>query len=168
MKIRTLRDLFDIKLRYAYDCEQKLVKKGLPTMIELASSSELRNALEQHLEQTREHVTRLEKVFAFAGTEVGTKGNDVFDKMAGAAKDNEHVDSPSLRDAALISSGSEVEHYEIALYGSLTAWAQQLGLQDAANLLRQTLQQEKDADAKLTALGESSINREAARERRAA
>jgi ferritin-like metal-binding protein YciE len=168
MKIKTLRDLFEVKLRYAYDCEQKLVKKGLPTMIELASSSELRNALQHHLEQTREHVTRLEEVFAFAGTEAETKGNDVFDKMASAAKDNEDIESPSLRDAALISSGNEVEHYEIALYGSLAAWAQQLGLQDAANLLRQTLQEEKDADAKLTALGESSINPQAAQERRAA
>ena len=92
MKIKSLRDLFEIKLRYAYDCEQKLVKKGLPTMIELASSPELRNALEQHLEQTREHVTRLEEVFAFAGTEADTKGNDVFDKMASAAKDNEDID----------------------------------------------------------------------------
>jgi ferritin-like metal-binding protein YciE len=167
MKIKTLRDLFEIKLRYAYDCEQKLVKKGLPTMIELASSSELRNALEQHLEQTREHVTRLEEVFAFAGTEADTKGNDVFDKMASAAKDNEDIESPSLRDAALISSGNEVEHYEIALYGSLAAWAQQLGLQDAVNLLKQTLQEEKDADAKLTALG-STVNAQAAQERRAA
>ena len=167
MKIKSLRDLFEIKLRYAYDCEQKLVKKGLPTMIELASSSELRNALEQHLEQTREHVTRLEEVFAFAGTEADTKGNDVFDKMASAAKDNEDIESPSLRDAALISSGNEVEHYEIALYGSLAAWAQQLGLQDAANLLKQTLQEEKDADAKLTALG-STVNAQAAQERRAA
>jgi ferritin-like metal-binding protein YciE len=167
MKIKSLRDLFEIKLRYAYDCEQKLVKKGLPTMIELASSSELRSALEQHLEQTREHVTRLEEVFAFAGTEADTKGNDVFDKMAGAAKDNEDIESPSLRDAALISSGNEVEHYEIALYGSLAAWAQQLGLQDAVNLLKQTLQEEKDADAKLTALG-STVNAQAAQERRAA
>jgi ferritin-like metal-binding protein YciE len=167
MKIKSLSDLFEIKLRYAYDCEQKLVKKGLPTMIELASSSELRNALEQHLEQTREHVTRLEEVFAFAGTEADTKGNDVFDKMASAAKDNEDIESPSLRDAALISSGNEVEHYEIALYGSLAAWAQQLGLQDAANLLKQTLQEEKDADAKLTALG-STVNAQAAQERRAA
>ena len=167
MKIKSLSDLFEIKLRYAYDCEQKLVKKGLPTMIELASSSELRNALEQHLEQTREHVTRLEEVFAFAGTEADTKGNDVFDKMASAAKDNEDIESPSLRDAALISSGNEVEHYEIALYGSLAAWAQQLGLQDAVNLLKQTLQEEKDADAKLTALG-STVNAQAAQERRAA
>ncbi len=167
MKIKSLSDLFEIKLRYAYDCEQKLVKKGLPTMIELASSSELRNALEQHLEQTREHVTRLEEVFAFAGTEADTKGNDVFDKMASAAKDNEDIESPSLRDAALLSSGNEVEHYEIALYGSLAAWAQQLGLQDAANLLKQTLQEEKDADAKLTALG-STVNAQAAQERRAA
>jgi ferritin-like metal-binding protein YciE len=106
-------------------------------------------------------------VFAFAGTEADTKGNDVFDKMASAAKDNEDIESPSLRDAALISSGNEVEHYEIALYGSLAAWAQQLGLQDAVNLLKQTLQEEKDADAKLTALG-STVNAQAAQERRAA
>jgi membrane-anchored glycerophosphoryl diester phosphodiesterase (GDPDase) len=85
-KLKTLTDLFAIELRYAYDCEQKLVKKGLPSMIESANSPELRTALENHLEQTRDHVIRLEKDFAALGLEPDTKGNDIIDKITSAAR----------------------------------------------------------------------------------
>ena len=169
MKIESLQDLFEVELRYVYDCEQKLVKKGLPTMIEAASSPELRSALEQHLEETRNQVTRLERVFSTIGAEVKTEGNDVLDELNSCVKDAiGDIDASPLRDAALIVSGNKVEHYEMAAYGSLVSFAQQLGFQDAVGLLEQTLEEEKAADAKLTQLGESVINPRAGQERRAA
>jgi ferritin-like metal-binding protein YciE len=169
MKVQSLRDLFEVELRYAYDCEQKLVKKGLPAMIEAASSPELRSGLEQHLQETRNHVNRLERVFSIVGADPKTESNDIFDKMTSAVKDAiDETKSESLRDAALIVCGNFVEHYEMALYGSLVSFAQQLGFQQAVSMLRETLNEEKAADAKLTELAETKINLSAARERRAA
>ena len=169
MKIESLRQLFEIELRYAYDCEQKLVKKGLPTMIEAASSPQLRSALEQHLEETRNHVRRVEQVFSAIKAEPKTEDNDVLDELTSAAKDLVgDIEAATLKDAALILSGNQVEHYEIAVYGSLVAFAQQLGLQEAVGLLQKTLEEEKAADAKLTQIGETAVNRSAAQERKAA
>jgi len=169
MKVQNFRGLFEVGLRYAYDCEQKLVKKGLPTMIEAASSQELKSALQQHLEETRTHVTRLERVFSIIGAEPKTEDNDVLGEMTSEAKDMaDAIDEPALRDAALIVSGNQVEHYEMATYGSLVAFAQQLGIRDAVSLLEQTLNEEKNADAKLSQIGESTVNPKAAREQRAA
>jgi len=168
MKIKSLQDLFVHKLRHTYDCEQKLVTKGLPDMIEASTSSELRNAFEQHLQETRAHVTRLERVFSIIGAEADTEDNDIFDEMADAAHDMvKATEESSIRDAGLIVSGNIVEHYEMAVYGSLVSFAQQLGFSEAASLLQQTLNEEKAADAKLTAIGEQSINPRAS-ERRAA
>lgn len=169
MKIKDLRDLFESELRYAYDCEQKLVKKGLPTMIENATSPELRNALQQHLNETRSHVARVERVFSIVGAEAKTTDNDVFDELADCVKDSiSDTEESSLRDAALIADGNKVEHYEMAVYGTLVAYAQQLGLQQAAQILQETLNEEKAADAKLTEIGESVVNPRASHERRAA
>jgi ferritin-like metal-binding protein YciE len=166
MKVKTLRELFEIELCYAYDCEQKLVKKGLPEMIENASSQQLRSALQQHLEETRSHVSRLDRVFSVAGLQPNTRGNDVFDKMASAVKDSiSHIENSPLRDAALIVNGNLVEHYEIATYGSLVSFARNLGLQEAASLLEQTLNEEKAADAKLTQIAETVMNAQAASQR---
>jgi ferritin-like metal-binding protein YciE len=168
MKIKSLRELFEVRLRYAYDCEAKLVKKGLPAMIEGASSPDLRNALQHHLQETQTHLARLERVFGALGAEADSKGNDVIDKMMSAAKDSvSDIEESSLRDAALIANGNEVEHYEIALYGSLAAFAKQLNLNEAASSLEETLKEEKAADAKLTELGESMMNTQAARHRAA-
>jgi ferritin-like metal-binding protein YciE len=169
MKTRNLRELFENELRYIYDCEQKLVKKGLPTMIENSTSPELRNALEQHLQETRRHVERLERVFSTLGADAKTETNDIFDEMADTVKDTiGDIDSPALRDAAIVMDGNKVEHYEMAVYGSLVSFAQQLGLQDAAQVLQQTLEEEKAADAKLTEIGESVVNRRATQDLRAA
>ncbi len=169
MKIESLRQLFEVELRYAYDCEQKLVKKGLPTMIEAASSPQLRSALEQHLEETRNHVRRVEQVFSAIQAEPKTEDNDVLDELTSAAKDLiGDIEGAPLKDSALILSGNQVEHYEIAVYGSLVAFAQQLGLQEAVGLLQKTLEEEKAADAKLTQIGETAVNRSAAQERKAA
>jgi ferritin-like metal-binding protein YciE len=167
-KVKSLRELFEVELRYAYDCEQKLVEKGLPTMIEKASSTELRTALERHLAETRNQVIRLQRVFATIGVEPDTKGNDILDKMMSAAKDSaSNIEESSLRDVALIANGNEVEHYEIALYGTLAAFARNLGFQSAVSLLEETLNEEKKADAKLTQIGESVLNPRAARQQTA-
>ena len=163
-KVKSLRELFGIELSYAYDCEKKLVEKGLPEMIENATSRQLRSALEEHLQQTRTHVTRLQRVFSSIGMEPDTKTNEIFDKMASAVKDSKsNIDASPLRDAALIVNGNLVEHYEIATYGSLASFARSLGLQDAVTLLQETLNEEKKADAKLTQLGEQIMNPQAAR-----
>lgn len=170
MKLKSFQDLFESGLRYAYDCEQKLVKKGIPSMIKASSSTELRSALEQHLQETRTHVTRLERVFSLCGVEVETEDNDIIDEMTSAAEDmvSATEDGSTLRDAALIVAGNTVEHYEMAVYGSLVAFAQQLGLNEAAKVLQQTLEEEKAADAKLTQIGETVVNPRATQERRAA
>lgn len=170
MKIKDFQQLFETGLRYAYDCERKLVKKGLPSMIEGSNSRELGEALEQHLQETRNHVTRLERVFNLIGAEPKTEDNDVVDEMMDAAEDmvSATEDASPLRDAALIVAGNEVEHYEMAVYGSLVTFARQLGKNEVVQLLEQTLQEEKAADAKLTEIGERTINPQAAQERRAA
>jgi ferritin-like metal-binding protein YciE len=170
MKIKSFQDLFESGLRYAYDCEQKLVDEGIPSMIKASSSTELRTALEEHLQQTRTHVTRLERVFSLCGADAKTEDNDVIDEIIDAADDmvSATEDGSTLRDAVLIVGGNQVEHYEMAVYGSLVAFAQQLGLSEAADVLQQTLQEEKAADAKLTQIGESVVNPRATQERRAA
>jgi len=169
MTIESLRDLFEFKLCCAYDCEQKLVKKGIPGMIKGASSPELKSALQQHLEETKMHVARLEKVFQTIGAEAETEDDDIIDEMIDGAEDIiSDIDASPLRDAGLIVGGNAVEHYEMATYGSLVAFAQQLGFRDAASLLQQTLEEEKAADAKLTEIGESRINPLAAEEEKAA
>jgi ferritin-like metal-binding protein YciE len=170
MKIRTFQDLFENGLQYALDCEQKLVKKGLPDMIEKCTSPELRNALEQHLQETRDHISRLERIFSIIGVEAKTEDNDIIDKLHSAAKHmvSDTEDGSLLRDAALIVAGNAVEHYEMAVYGSLVAFARQLGRTEVASLLEQTLNEEKAADAKLTAIGENTVNPRATQERRAA
>jgi ferritin-like metal-binding protein YciE len=167
-KVKSLRELFGIELSYAYDCEKKLVEKGLPTMIENATSRELRAALEQHLQETRNQLARLERVFSAIGMQPDTKTNDIFDKITSAVKDSKsNIEDPALRDAALIANGNLVEHYEIATYGTLASFARNLGFQDAAALLQQTLNEEKQADAKLTQIGEQIQNPQAARTARA-
>jgi len=162
--VKSLRELLEIELRYAYDCEQKLVEKGLPSMIENARSPQWRTALQQHLGETRNHVARLERVFGALGVEPDTKGNDILDEVMSAAKDSvSNIEESSVRDAALILNGNLVEHYEIALYGGLVSFARNLGLQAAVGPLEETLNEEKKADAKLTQIAENLMNPRAAR-----
>jgi ferritin-like metal-binding protein YciE len=162
--VKTLRELFEINLRYAYDAEKTLAEKGIPSMIDAASSPELRSALQAHLVETQTHVTRLERVFDALGVKPETKTNDILDKMAAAAKDSTaNIEGSSLRDAALIANGNAVEHYEIALHGTLVSFAKVLGMQNIVGPLQETLEEEKKADAKLTQLAESAMNTRAAR-----
>lgn len=163
-KVKSLRELFEIELQYAYDCERKLAEKGLPAMIEAATSSELRTALQHHLQETRGQIIRLDSVFSIAGIQPKTRDNDIIDKMMSAAKDSAgNIEDTALRDTALIANGNIVEHYEMALYGSLAEFARQLGLQSAVGPLQQTLEEEKKADAKLTQIATSTMNAQAER-----
>ena len=162
MKLETMRDLYVVELEDLYDAENRIVK-NLPKMIEAASSSELRTALTDHLEKTRGHVQRLEQIFQGMGQKA--KG-ETCDGMKGILDEGEHMvkedGSPNVKDAGLIAGAQRVEHYEIAAYGSVRTWAQQLGYENDANLLQQTLDEEKDADKRLTAIAESSVNPTAA------
>ncbi|WOJ91207.1 ferritin-like domain-containing protein [Methylocapsa polymorpha] len=160
--IGTLDDLFVHTLQDIYYAESEIVK-ALPTMIEKATNSRLRSGLEQHLAETRNHVRRVEQVFEMHGVEAKTINcpaiNGIIkeaDEVAG------EVDDKEVLDAALIAAAQAVEHYEISRYGSLIAWAEQLGRSDCASVLRQNLEEEKAADEKLTEIAESKVNLQAA------
>jgi len=158
----TLHDAFLDELRDVYDAEKQLTK-ALPELAEAATSPDLAAAFEDHLEQTKGHVERLERVFA--GLDEKASGKHC-DGIAGIIKEGSNVadeDYDELTmDACLIAAGQRAEHYEIAAYGSLIAWARSMGHADAVDLLQQTLDEEKAADEKLTSLAEGGINEEAA------
>jgi ferritin-like metal-binding protein YciE len=158
----TLHDAFIDELRDTYDAEKQLIK-ALPTIAKAASSSDLRQALEAHLAETETHATRLEQVFASIDETVRGKRCA---GMAGIIEEgssllDEDLDEAAL-DACIIASGQRAEHYEMAAYGTLVAWARAMGHDEAADLLQETLDEEKAADEKLTSLAEGGINQEAA------
>jgi ferritin-like metal-binding protein YciE len=163
MKIETMDDLFLEQIEDLYDAEQRLVK-ALPKMAEASTSAQLRQAFESHLEQTRGHVRRLETIFREIGKDAKA---ETCDAMKGLIEEGEDliddIENTTLRDAGLIAAANRVEHYEIAGYGSAKAFAQKLGLNNAVTLLDQTLQEEKEADRKLTSLAENVINADALR-----
>ncbi len=161
MTLHSLEDLYIEQLRDLYDAEQQLVD-ALPKMRRAANLPELRDAFEHHLEQTREHVQRLEQVFKNLDT--SPKGEKC-QAMKGLIKESEQLmnkkaNAPVL-DAALIASAQRVEHYEIAGYGTLRTWAQQLGRQEDVQLLQEILKEEGETDEKLTQLAETTVNAKA-------
>ena len=158
----TLHDAFIDELRDTYDAEKQLTK-ALPKMARAATSDELKQALESHLEETREQITRLEQVFASLDEKVRGKHCE---GMAGIIDEGKSVleedfDETTM-DACIIASGQRAEHYEMAAYGTLVAWARAMGHEEAADLLQENLDEEKSADEKLSALAEGGINQEAA------
>jgi ferritin-like metal-binding protein YciE len=158
----TLHDAFLDELRDAYDAEKQLIK-ALPKLAKAAASPDLRAAFESHLEETRGQVERLEQVFESLDEKARGKHCD---GIAGIIEEGKNVmeedfDDATM-DACLIAAGQRAEHYEMAAYGTLVAWAEGMGHTEAARLLQQILDQEKAADKKLTALAESGINQEAA------
>jgi ferritin-like metal-binding protein YciE len=161
MKIESMEELFVQQIEDLYDAEKRLVK-ALPKMAEASTSLSLRQAFESHLQQTVGHVSRLEAIFGQLNKDA--KGQTC-DAMKGLVSEGEdmvsHIDESPLRDAGLIAAANRVEHYEIAAYGSARTFAQTLGLGQAATLLEQTLQEEKEADQKLTRLAEQMVNEEA-------
>jgi ferritin-like metal-binding protein YciE len=159
MAAENLQELFVNELRDIYDAEKQLTR-ALPKMAKAAESEELRAAFEEHLEQTRGHVGRLEEVFKLLG--MAARGKPC-EGMKGLIEEGEEVMEEmegTTLDAALIASAQKVEHYEIATYGTLATFAEVLEMQDAKDLLGQTLEEEKEADEKLTAIA-SQINPEA-------
>lgn len=159
---KSLHDMFIDELRDAYDAEKQLTK-ALPKLARAAVSDELRGAFESHLKETQGHVTRLEQVFA--SIEEKPRGKHC-DGIAGIIEEGKNVIEEDIEesaiDACLIAAGQRAEHYEIAAYGSLVAWARAMDHTDAADLLEETLEEEKAADEKLTSLAEGGINEEAA------
>jgi ferritin-like metal-binding protein YciE len=160
--IQNMEDLFVHTLRDIYYAEKQIVK-ALPDMIEKANDRELKQGFETHLNETKNHVTRLERVFKLIGEEA--KGVDC-PAIDGIIKEANNVagevEKARVLDAALIAAAQAVEHYEMSRYGSLIAWAKELGHDDCAALLQQTLDEEKATDKKLTRMAESQVNRKAA------
>lgn len=160
--IKTMDDLFIHQLQDIYYAE-KQIHKALPKMIEKATDAQLMQGLEEHRMETANHITRLEQVFKQHGAEVKAVNCPAIDGILEEADEvaGEVADKQVL-DAAIIAAAQAVEHYEITRYGTLTAWAKQLGRADCAALLQETLDEEHAADGKLSKLAESGINRKAA------
>lgn len=156
-----LKDLFEDQLKDIYWAEKALTK-ALPKMIKNASSLKLKNALMDHLEVTDDQVDRCEEIFASLGKKaIGKKCEAMEGLLKECTSIIESTEPGSVRDAGIICASQKVEHYEIASYGTLLAWAKQLGETKIAGLLEQTLKEEKQADITLSDLAETNINEKA-------
>jgi ferritin-like metal-binding protein YciE len=159
--MKTLNELFEEGLKDIYYAE-KAILKALPKMAKKASSEELAEAFNTHVEETEGQVQRLEQVFELIEAKPKGKKCPAID---GIIEEGEEVmkeaEDDTVRDAGMVAAAQAVEHYEIARYGTLAAWARKLGMDDAAELLEETLEEEKATDEKLTELAESEINIEA-------
>jgi ferritin-like metal-binding protein YciE len=158
----SLREFYVEELKDLYDAESQILE-ALPEMIEAASSPELQHAFKDHLEKSKRHVERLERVLAEAGS---AKGRKKCKGMEGLIEEGEeHLKEqtePAVKDASLIAAAQRVEHYEMAGYGCVRTYAQHLNLSSAVELLEQTLGEEKEADKKLTEIAEREVNIKAA------
>jgi ferritin-like metal-binding protein YciE len=161
--LNNLHDLFVCELRDIYNAENQILS-ALPKMAKAAHNQELKDAFRQHEQQTRTHVQRLEQIFQQLN--VSKKGESC-EGVAGIIGEGEELmwqkADPSVLDAGLICGAQKVEHYEIASYGTLRTWARQLGHQEAARLLEQTLNEEKSTDQTLNRIAEGMVNLQAAR-----
>jgi ferritin-like metal-binding protein YciE len=161
MKEGALKELYIKELRDSYDAE-KQITKALPKMAKKASNSQLRQGFEEHLEQTKNHISRLEQIFEALGE--SPKGESCAGMDGLIEEGSEIMDEdmePEAMDAGLIAAAQRVEHYEIAAYGTLRTYANILGEHEASSLLQETLDEEKETDQKLTSLAEK-INIKAA------
>jgi ferritin-like metal-binding protein YciE len=158
MKTKTLQDVFVDEIKDLYSAENQLVH-ALPKMAKAANSPDLRQAFESHLEETRNHVQRIEQIVSELN--ISAKGKKC-KGMEGLIEEGQEVMQEdfeeSAKDAALIGAAQRVEHYEMAGYGSARTHAETLGYSNAANLLQQTLDEEKEADQKLTKIAETQVN----------
>jgi ferritin-like metal-binding protein YciE len=158
LKLESVEDLFLAELRDLYDAENQLLK-ALPKLAEAATAPALKLAVSQHLEETKGHVARLDRVFR----ELDVKPTgETCQAMKGLVKESEEFiqdkGEPSVRDAGLIGAAQRVEHYEMAGYGTARTLAKRLGFQEIASMLQQTLEEEGEADRKLTAVAENEVN----------
>ena len=159
--METLGDLFEDGLRDIYYAE-KAILKALPKMAKKAGHEELKAAFNEHVQMTNAQVQRLEQVFEMIGVKPRAKKCPAMDGLVAEAEElMKEAEDEDVRDAGLLGAAQSVEHYEISRYGTLKAWAQRLGMDEAAQLLDETLQEEKETDAKLTMLAEQAINAEA-------
>jgi ferritin-like metal-binding protein YciE len=160
-KMSTLEDLYTDLLKDLYSAEKQLVK-ALPKMVRAAQASDLQKAFQDHLSQTEGQVERLEQIFS--DLEASPRGKKCVG-MEGLIEEGSEImqedAEPDVMDAGLIAAAQKVEHYEIASYGTARTWAQQLGYDKAARLLQETLDEEGEANKKLTAIAESHVNMEA-------
>ena len=164
MQSSQLNKLFEDGLKDIYWAEKALTK-AIPKMIKNATSDELINALETHLTETEEQITRVEEVFEILGKKATAKKCDAMEGLIKEAEGiMEECEEGAMCDAGIISAGQKIEHYEIASYGTLRQFAETLGLEDAAELLQTTLDEEKAADEKLTEVAVSAVNVEASEE----
>ena len=158
MELQTLQDLYVEELKDLYSAEKQLVK-ALPRMAKNATNPQLKQAFTKHLQETEGHVDRLEQIFEMLGARAGGKKCVGMEGLIEEAKELLEEDSgEEALDAGLISKAQHVEHYEIAGYGTVRTYARQLGLEDHARLLQQTLDEEAKTDKLLTQLAESSVN----------
>ncbi len=163
MKLESLRELFISELQDTYDAENQIIK-AMPKIIEHASHSELQDALRMHEQQTREQVRRVEQCFQILNMKAKSEHCDGMEGILDEGnKLMKQSGDPSAIDAGIIASAQKVEHYEVASYGTLCSYAELLGLNDCVTLLRQTLNEEKETDKKLTALAERVVNVDAVR-----
>lgn len=162
MKIQSLEDLFVHELRDMYSAENQLIK-ALPKVAKNAGSSELKEALEQHLEETKHQAERLEQIFEQLDARAKGKKCHGMEGLIEEGKElmEEDAEEPVM-DAGIIAACQKVEHYEMAAYGTLRTWAQQLGHDDIAATLQEILDEEKAADEKLNQIAQSMVNQEAA------
>lgn len=150
MKFKSLHDIYLQELRDLYHAEKQILK-ALPKVIEASTSAELRNALTNHLKETEGQVTRLEQVFKLHNEEPKAETCDGMKGILSEAADLlSHDENLQVRDAGIAAGCQKVEHYEIASYGAVRTWAEQMGHNQAARLLQQTLDEEKKADQKLS------------------
>jgi ferritin-like metal-binding protein YciE len=157
-----LRELYITQLRYLLSAENQIVN-GLPKMIEHADDVQLKQAFQSHLQQTEGHVTRLEGLIADLATEVDDKKDSILGEIVSSGESViKESDSGPVRDAGLIATAQKVEHYEIASYGTARNWAAQMGLREHANVLQQTLDEEKHADQLLTQISQRTNSTAAA------
>ncbi len=157
-----LAELFEDSLKDIYWAEKALTK-ALPTMVKNATSAELIDAINNHLTETEEHVTRLEKVFDLIGKKATAKKCDAMEGLIEEGKGIlEETEIGVVRDAGIIAASQKIEHYEIATYGTLRQFAETLGYEEAAALLELTLDEEKGADKLLTEVAVNAVNLEAA------
>ena len=157
--IEKLDDLFVHQLEDIYYAEHQITQ-ALPTMIEKATDAQLKQGFETHLAETQNQIKRLDQVFEMHGREPQGANCPAIDGILEEANDVAgDIADKNVLDAALIASAQAVEHYEITRYGTLIAWAKQLGRSDCASVLDQTLAEEKAADLKLTGIAEARVNR---------
>ena len=162
MAMKNLDDLFVHMLRDIYYAERQ-IQKTLPRMARKAGSDELKAAFEQHAEETGEQLEKLEKIFEMRELKPRGVTCDAMNGILEEAKEiMSETDDKNALDAGMIAAAQAVEHYEISRYGTMAAWAKQLGMNDAAKLIGEILDQEKETDAKLSKLAESALNKQAA------